>query len=121
MRKLQAMREEELRNVNGRNALITKTLASWNRALGAAGKDGEIADLRAQLEALAKLLEDANAEVAEEANARTAIALAITIAIASRSAAFECPDAWHSHALWLATWWHSHALWLATRGGRLQG
>ena len=37
LRRLQAQREEELKNVSGRNAMITKTLASWNRALGAAG------------------------------------------------------------------------------------
>ena len=47
----------------GRNDTIAKTLAAWNRALGAAGKEHEISDLRRQLEEMAQALADANAEL----------------------------------------------------------
>jgi hypothetical protein len=34
MRRMRAQREAELEAINGRNALINKTLGAWNRALG---------------------------------------------------------------------------------------
>ena len=43
---------------------VAKTLASWNRALGAAGKEHEISDLRAEMARLAAELTEANAEIA---------------------------------------------------------
>ena len=63
LKRMMAQRQEELDALQGRNDLIARTLASWNRALGAAGKEGEIDDLREQLEILAGQLKEANAIV----------------------------------------------------------
>ena len=63
IKRLQAAREAELEAVQGRNQLINKTLASWNRALGAAGNAKEVEELKARLEELARMLAEANAEV----------------------------------------------------------
>ena len=50
---MKAQREAELKALQGRNELINKTLASWNRALGSSGNKHEIEELKAKLEGLA--------------------------------------------------------------------
>ena len=64
MRKMKAQRDAELASLKGRNEMINKTLGAWNRALGHSQGSAEADDLRARIEALEKLLQEASSEVA---------------------------------------------------------
>ena len=63
MRRMRAQRDAELKAINGRNALINKTLGAWNRALGNASAQGDVEGLKAKIEELERLLREAAAEV----------------------------------------------------------
>ena len=44
MRRMRSQREAELEAINGRNALINKTLGAWTRALGNASAQVRVRD-----------------------------------------------------------------------------
>jgi hypothetical protein len=60
---MRAQREAELEAINGRNALINKTLGAWNRALGNASAQGDVEGLKVKISELERLLREAAAEV----------------------------------------------------------
>jgi len=91
MRRMRAQRDAELEAINGRNALINKTLGAWNRALGNASAQGDVEGLKVKISELERLLREAAAEV--RARARCAERAVPSVLCRARCAERAVPSA----------------------------